>query len=106
MAFIATPGEEQVDDRQTASMDRDATQEAVTQVAKIDVVAVEADLCFVDAKIETNRNFAQALLISAVDEQEVGSSEAIIRIAGEDGLTIDVRAADSGVQVERHNAAG
>src|SRR5690349_6987905 len=105
MAFIATPCKQEIDHRQSAGVDRDAGSEAVPKMAEVNIVASECDLCLVDAEEKTDRNFTEALLICAIDEQQVGSAEAVVRIAGQDGLAVDVGSADGGVEIKGHHTA-
>ena len=50
MAFVASPGEEEIDDGEAAGVNGEACGEGVTEMVEGDVVAVHAHLGFVDGE--------------------------------------------------------
>jgi hypothetical protein len=56
-ALIATPGEEEIDNRQSAGADGQANIEGMAEVIEADVVTAEADLSLVDREDRSYRQF-------------------------------------------------
>jgi hypothetical protein len=106
MAFISTPGKEEVNHRKTTGVEGEASCKSMLQVVEGDVVAVEADFSLIDGEEEAGGEFAQGLLEGPTEEQKVGGSKAVVGIASQDRLSVQVGAADGGVEVERDNATG
>ena len=48
----------------------------------------------------------QGVLEGFAEEQEVGGAEAVVRVAGEDGLAVEVGAADGGIEVKGYDIPG
>ena len=55
----------------------------------------------VDGEIGAERNLGKSVFHSPAEKDEVRSAEAIVGIAGQDGLAVNVRAACGRVEVER-----
>lgn len=106
VAFAASPGEEKIDDGEAAGVDGDACGKGVAEVVEGDVVAVHAYLGFVDGEEKARGEFAQRVLEGFAQEEKVGCAEAVVGVAGEDGLAIEVGAADGGIEVEGDHASG
>jgi hypothetical protein len=76
--FIASPGEEEIDDGQTSGADGEADTEAVTKVIEAHVAAAQGDLSFIDGKECTYGKFSDGVFEGAAKEQKVGSAEAVV----------------------------
>ncbi len=94
IAFIASPGEEQIEDRQSPGANGQSDAEGMTEVVEADVVAAQRDLAFVDGEESTDGKFPDGVFEGAAKEQKVGAAEPVVGIAGEHRAAVDVGAAD------------
>ena len=85
-------------------MDGEPNGIAVAKIGEIDVVAVETDLGFIDGEVCSQWEFGYGVFERLVQQDQIGSAEAVIGIAWEQRLAVDVRAADGRVEVEGHGA--
>ena len=105
-SFVASPGEEEIDDGDAAGVECEAGGVASGEVTEVDIVAAEARFGGIDGEEQAEWELAQGLLEGAAHEEQVGRSEAIVGIAWEHGLIVEVGAADGGIKVKGDSASG
>ncbi len=105
VTFVASPGEEEIDDGKASGVDGETCGEGVTEVVEGDVAAVHSYLGFIDGEEEASGEFAEGVFEGFAEEQKVRSTETVVRVTRQDGLTIEVGAADGGIVVEGNDAA-
>jgi hypothetical protein len=103
--FIASPREEQVDNRQPSRVHRQPYGIAATEVAEVDVTARQRRLRGINAEIGAKRNLRKSVFHRPAEKHEVRSTEAVVRVAGKDRLAVNIRAACGWVEVERDSIA-
>src|ERR1700736_6132247 len=77
----------------------------MAEVIEADVVSAQGDLASVDGEEASEGKFSDGVFDAAAEEDEIGSAEAVVGIAGEHRVAVDVGAADGGREVEGHDAS-
>jgi hypothetical protein len=100
-----TPREGERQSRQASGAQGKPDGIAVGKVVKIDVIALEGYLALVGGEGETDRA-PDGVFKGFTQEQSVGRAEAIVTVAREPGVAVDVGSAQSWLEVEGDDAAG
>src|SRR5439155_11177432 len=74
------------------------------KVDKIQVSAPQRHLAFVNQSGDTERA-PNRMLEAGTDQDIIRRAEAVVLVAGEGGGAVDVRAAQRGLEIERHDVA-
>src|SRR4051794_11939816 len=92
--LVAAPCVKEGDERQSSGVHRQSGTEAMTQVIDADVIPAHSDFSFIYREERSDWKGTQRMLHGSPKEQQVGSTEPIIRIARQHGRAVDVGAAD------------
>ena len=103
--FLAAPREEQIHLREATRAKREASGEAVHEMAEADIAAREGHLALVKHKREAERQVPNGVFKAASEQKNVGRAKPIILIAGQRGIKVQVRAAEGRLKVKRHDVS-
>jgi len=104
-ALGSTPREGERQSWQASSAQRKTDREAVCKLIEVDAIASERDFALIGGEGEADRA-PDGVLEGFAQQQGVGSAKTVVTIAGEPGVTVDVRSAQGRLEVEGDDAAG
>src|SRR5689334_22309523 len=105
-AFVAAPGKQQIDYRQSSRANRQAGGVAVRQVVKSELAGPQRDSAFSHHERCPDRPFVNRMLEARSQNHEVRSAKAVIGKARKKRYGVKVRSANRRVQVERRHVTG
>src|SRR3569833_1803000 len=100
--FAAAPGIDEREDRKPAGVDCESGAEAMAQVSEADVTSAQSDFCLIGGEKRSDGKLAKRVLDGASKEEQVRTAEAIVGIAGQDGRAVEIGAANSKQEEEKH----
>ena len=83
-------------------MQRQPCRVAVSQVAGAQIAWRESDPSFIHHEFHTHRKFVNRVLEAAAQEHKIRPAKAIVRIAPQQVVAIDIRTAQCRIEIERH----
>src|SRR5208283_2962848 len=102
--IVAAPREQEVHLRQAARADGDARRIAIVQVVEVHVAAGERHLALIGNEVKSEWP-PDGMLESLAYQKQVRGAEAIVRVARQETVAINVRAAQGRLEVERLHAS-
>src|SRR6202035_5182783 len=100
--FVAAPGEQQVHLRETPSSKSQPDGETVQPCIRAKIATLKCDFPLVSGQFKAERS-PDRVFKALSDEEYIGRTEAVVLITAKGRNSIDVSAAESGLEIKGHS---